>query len=112
MSTIIDKLCMFYIALDALYDYLLASETTTTLYYSINRTLKIRKIFKYLKNWRSRLAKIHHSIINSTLSPPQSDIRQWYVKKPTGTTEITRTPYGHHKWKRAMRARQSLLSQR
>jgi hypothetical protein len=37
---------MFYIALDALYDYLFTSETTTTLYYSIHRTLKIRKIFK------------------------------------------------------------------
>jgi hypothetical protein len=103
---------MFYIALNALYDYLLTSETTTTLYYSIHRTLKIRKIFKYLKNWRSRLAKIHHSNIHSTLSPPQSNKRQWYVKKPTGTTEITRTPYGHQKWKRAMRARQRLLSQR
>ena len=77
-----------------------------------NTKKKIRKIFKYLKNWRSRLAKIHHSIINSTLSPPQSNIKQWYVKKPTGTTEITRIPYGHHKWKRAMRARQRLLSQR
>jgi len=43
MSTIINKLYMFYIALDALHDYLLTSETTTTLYYSIHRTLKIRK---------------------------------------------------------------------
>jgi hypothetical protein len=92
MSTLINKLYMFYIALDAIYDYLLTSETTTTLFYSIHRTLKIRKIFKYLKNWRSKLAKIHHSLIHSTLSPPQSNIRQWYVKKPTRTTEITRTP--------------------
>jgi hypothetical protein len=60
VSTILNKLYMFYIALDALYDYLLTSETTTTLYYSIHRTLKIRKIFQYLKNWRSKLAKIHH----------------------------------------------------
>jgi hypothetical protein len=103
---------MFYIALDAIYDYLLTSETTTTLYYSIHRTLKIRKIFKYLKNWRSKLAKIHHSLIHSTLSPPQSDIRQWYVKKPTRTNEIIRTPYGHHRWRRTIRARQRLLSQR
>jgi hypothetical protein len=108
MSTILNKLYIFYIALDALYDYLLTSETTTTLYYSIHRALKIRKIFKYLK----KLAKIHHSIIHHTLSPAQSNIRQWYVKKPTRTTEITRTPYGHHRWKRAMRARQRLLSQR
>jgi hypothetical protein len=86
---------MFYIALDAMYDYLLTSEITTTLYYSIHRTLNTRKIFKYLKNWRSKLAKIQHSLIHSTLSPPQSDIKQWYVKKPTRTTEITRTPYGH-----------------
>jgi len=106
MSTILNKLYMFYIALDALYDYLLTSETTTTLYFSICRTLKIRKIFKYLKNWRSKLAKIHHSIIHHTLSPPLSDLRQSYSKKPTRTTEITRTPYGHHRWKRAMRARQ------
>ena len=112
MSTITNRLYMFYIALDALYDYLLTNETTTTLYYSIHRTLKIRKIFKYLKNWRSKLAKLHHSIIYHTLSPTQSNIRQWYVKKPTRTTEITRTPYGHHRWKRAMRARQRLLSQR
>ncbi len=112
MSTLINKLYMFYIALDAIYDYLLTSETTTTLYYSIHRTLKIRKIFKYLKNWRSKLAKIHHSLIHSTLSPPQSDIRQWYVKKPTRTTEITRTPYGHHRWRKAIRAKQRLLSQR
>ena len=86
MSTNINKLYMFYIALNALYDYILTSETTTTLYYSIHRTLKIRKIFKYLKNWRSKLAKIHHSIIHHTLSPPQSNIRQWYVKKPAKTT--------------------------
>jgi hypothetical protein len=66
---------MFYIALDAIYDYLLTSEITTTLYYSIHRTLKIRIIYKYLKNWRSKLAKIHHSLIHSTLSAPQSDIR-------------------------------------
>jgi len=46
MSTLINKLYMFYIALialDAIYDYLLTSETTTTLYYSIHRTLKIRR---------------------------------------------------------------------
>jgi hypothetical protein len=103
---------MFYIALDALYDYLLTSETTTTLYYSIHRTLKIRRIFKYLKNWRSKLAKIYHSIIQHTLSSAPSNTRQWYVKRPTRTTEITRTPYGYHRWKRAMRARQRLLSQR
>ena len=102
---------MFYIALDAIYDYLLTSETTTTLYYFIHRTLKIRKILKYLKNWRSKLAKIH-SIIHHTLSPAPSNTRQWYVKKPTRTTEITRTPYGYHRWKRTMRARQRLLSQR
>jgi hypothetical protein len=52
VSTILNKLYMLYIALDALYDYLLTSETTTTPYYSIHRTLKIRKIFQYLKNWR------------------------------------------------------------
>jgi len=46
MLTILNKLYKFYIALDALYDYLFTSETTTTLYYSIHRTLKIRKIFK------------------------------------------------------------------
>ena len=103
---------MFYIALDALYDYLLTSETTTTLYYSIHRTLKIIKVFKYLKGWRSKLARLHHSIIYHTLSSTQSNIRQWYVKRPTRTTEITRTPYGHHRWKRAMKARQRLLSQR
>jgi len=62
MSTLINKLYMFYIALDAIYDYLLTSETTTTLYYPIHRTLKIRKILKYLKIWRSKLAKIHHSL--------------------------------------------------
>jgi hypothetical protein len=102
---------MFYIALDALYDDILTSETTTTLYCSIHRTLKIRKILKYLKNWRSKLAKIH-SIIHHTLSPAPSNTRQWYVKKPTRTTEITRTPYGYHRWKRTMKARQRLLSQR
>jgi hypothetical protein len=59
-----------------------------------------------------KTSKIHHSIINHTLSPLQSDIRQWYVKKPTRTTEITRTPYGHHRWRRAIRARKRLLSQR
>jgi hypothetical protein len=36
MSTLINKLYMFFIALDAIYDYLLTSETTTTLYYSIH----------------------------------------------------------------------------
>jgi hypothetical protein len=35
----------------------LTSEKTTTLYYSIHRTLKFRKIFKYLKKRRSKLAK-------------------------------------------------------
>jgi len=63
---------MFYIALDAIYDYLLTIETTTTLYYSIHRTLKIRKILKYLKNWRSKLAKyITHSSI-----PPSHHLNQ------------------------------------
>ena len=33
VSTILNKLYMLYIALDALYDYLLTNETTTTLYY-------------------------------------------------------------------------------
>jgi hypothetical protein len=103
---------MFYIALDALYDYLLTSETTTTLYCPIHRTLKIRKLFKYIKNWRSKLAKIHHSIIHHTLSPAPSNTRQWHVKRPSRTTEIATTPYGYHRWRRAMRARQRLLSQR
>jgi len=88
---------MFYIALDALYVYLLTSETTTTVYYSIHKTLKIRKIFKYLKYWRSKLAKIHHSIIHHTLSPAPSNTRQWHVKRPSRTTEIARTPYGYHR---------------
>jgi hypothetical protein len=37
--------------------------------------------------------------------------RSW--KKPHArTTEITRVPYGHYRWKRAMRARERLLGQR
>jgi hypothetical protein len=69
-------------------------------------------MLKYLKNWRSKLAKLQYSTLHYLFKPNTTDTRQWYVKCPSRTTEITRRAYGHHKWKRAMIARQRLLNQK
>ena len=103
---------MFYIALVALYHYMTTNDISTNIYYSIHRQLKIRKMLKYLKNWRSKLAKLQYSTLHYLFQPNTNNTRQWYVKCPSRTTEITRRAYGHHKWKRAMLARQRLLNQK
>jgi hypothetical protein len=103
---------MYYIALAALYDYLTTNEISTNIYYSIHKQLKIRKIHKYLKNWRLKLAKLQCSASHSLFHPDSTNTRQWYVRCPSKTAEITRRAYGYHKWKKAMLARQRLLNQR
>jgi hypothetical protein len=87
---------MSYIALVALYDYLTTNDISTNIYYSIHRKLKIRKMLKYLKNWRSKLAKLQNSTIHYLFQPNTTNTRQWYVKCPSRTTEIARKPHGHH----------------
>jgi hypothetical protein len=88
---------MFYIALIALYHYMTTNETSTNIYYSIHRQLKIRKMLKYLKNWRLKLAKLQNSTLHYLFQPNTTNPRQWYVKCLSRTTELTRKAHGHHK---------------
>jgi hypothetical protein len=88
----------------------MGNDTTTSIYYFIHLTLKIRKLQKQLKKWRFTLARLQSSTSTNYISQPSAhNIREWYVRAPIYENAITYRPRGFTKRQRAKLARTRLL---
>ncbi len=68
--------------------------------YIYMRSIKIIKTKqKYMKQWRSNLARLNRIIKEYMLD--NYKVNDYEVKKPSHRSNITRRPYGYHKWRRS-----------
>jgi hypothetical protein len=64
------------------------------------RSTKIRKTKqKYMKQWRSNLARLNKRIQDYMLGNYKA--MDYEVKKPSPCPNITMRPYGYHKWRKS-----------
>ncbi len=62
---------------------------------------------KYMKQWRANLARLNKQIKDYMLD--NYKVIDYEVRKPSPRPEITRRPYGYHKWRRAKIARRRCI---
>ena len=72
------------------------------------RSIKIIKTKqKYMKQWRSNLARLNRIIKDYMLDTYK--VIDYEVKKPSKRSNITRRPYGYHNWRRSTIARRRCI---
>ena len=72
--------------------------------YIYMRSIKIIKTKqKYMKQWRSNLARLNKKIKDHMLD--NYKVIDYEVRKPSQRSNITWRPYGYHKWRRSTIAR-------
>jgi hypothetical protein len=77
--------------------------------YIYMRSTKIRKTKqKYMKQWRSNLARLNKKITHYMLD--NYKVVDYEVKKPSPRPNITRRPFGYHRWKRSTIARRRCIN--
>jgi hypothetical protein len=62
---------------------------------------------KYMKQWRTNLARLNRLIKDYMLD--NYKVIDYEVKKPPPCPEITRRPYGYQKWRRVQIARRRCI---
>jgi hypothetical protein len=71
--------------------------------YTYHSTKYKKNKTKYMKQWRTNLARLNRQIKDYMLD--NYKVIDYEVRKPSPQPEITRRPYGYHKWRRASIAR-------
>jgi hypothetical protein len=86
--------------------YILSIDINTCYIYM--RSIKIIKTKqKYMKQWRSNLARLNRIIKEYMLD--NYKVINYEIKKPSHRSNITRRPYGYHKWRRSTIARRRCI---
>ena len=76
--------------------------------YIYMRSIKIIKTKqKYMKQWRSNLARLNNKIKDHMLD--NYKVIDYEVRKPSQRSNITWRPYGYHKWRRSTIARKRCI---
>jgi hypothetical protein len=106
LKGIINYILMFIGILSDIIIYILTQDIKSWHIHIITRKI-IKTKQKYMKQWRTKLARLNRLIKDYMLD--NYKVKDYEVKKPSPHPEITKRPYGYHKWRRAKIARRRCI---